>query len=137
MKRLLALVLLVAGAQALAAPSPNWQRDITAPDRKRLVKLWEAWTRSLSEAQSAGQGAALARLGPLVVPNAAAINPEETIRQVAGPLPGAGSYKCRMVRIGQHAGSTPAPAAALPTTKQVHGADRRQPPPRRSRSGRS
>ena len=112
MRRLLALVLLSVGAQALAAPSLNWQRDITAPDRKRLVKLWEAWTRSLSEADAAGQSAALAILGTLVVPDAATINPEAVIRQVAGPLPGVGSYKCRMVRIGQNAGSVATPAAA-------------------------
>lgn len=114
MKRLLALVLLAGTAQGLAAPAPNWQQDIGAADRKRLARLWESWTRSLNEAHTAGQAAALAALGPVVVPDAAAINPEEgAVVKAAGPLPGPGPYKCRMIRLGQHEGSVKTPAAAM------------------------
>ncbi|KAB7646511.1 DUF4893 domain-containing protein [Polymorphobacter fuscus] len=105
-------------AVAVAAPSTYWQRDITPADRKRLARLWEAWTRSLNQSQAAGQGAALAALGPVVVPDAAAMNADAddvVAARVAGPLPTAGSYRCRLVKMGQREGGMAPPAAAMVT----------------------
>jgi hypothetical protein len=131
MKRLLAWpllagALLAVGVEVLAAPVLTWQREITPPDRKRLAQLWEAWTRSLNEAQAAGQGAALVALGPVVVPDAAAINPDAAAinpdaaaGKTAGPLPGAGSYTCREVRLGQHRSGITAWAAATLTASEM------------------
>ena len=115
MKALVAALLLAWGLPAAAAPS-HWRQDITAPDRKRLAKLWEAWTRALGEAQAAGQGAAVAALGPVVVPDAATINYGDADARPAGPLPVAGQYKCRMINLGQRAGGARAPAAAVVDT---------------------
>ena len=115
MKRLLAMLLFVGcAAPVLASPAATWQREITAPDRKRLARLWDAWTQSLDEVVKAGQGAALKALGPVAVPDAATINGGPGISgAVAGELPVPGEYKCRMVRLGQREGGTKAPVAAM------------------------
>ena len=113
MKRLLLALLLVA-APALAAP--HWQHDITAPDRKRLAKLWEAWTRGLGEAQTAGQGPAVAAFGPAVVADAATINAGGALKS-GQAFPQAGDYRCRVIRLGQRAGEARAPLAAAAVTE--------------------
>ena len=98
----LALVL-IAAQPALAAPT-SWQAAVTAPDRKRLAKLWEAWTRALADANGAGQ--AVAALGPAVVPDAATMNRDAgdpTSPPVAGTLPGPGVYRCRTITLGARA----------------------------------
>lgn len=98
---LLAAVLLTA-TPGLAAP-PTWRTTITAADRQRLARLWEAWTRALADADAAGQSAAVAALGPAAVPDAATMNrnaADPMTPAVAGPLPGPGRYRCRMIRIG-------------------------------------
>lgn len=70
--------------------SVKWQEQISAPDRKRLAGLWNAWTRALNQATAAGETGRLAELGALVV--------ADTARPAAIPAPG--SYSCRTVRIG-------------------------------------
>ncbi|MBC7504657.1 MAG: DUF4893 domain-containing protein [Sandarakinorhabdus sp.] len=118
MKWLIAVVAASLAVSAVAAPAapPSWQHDITMPDRRRLGKLWEAWTRSLNEIQQAGQGKALVALGPIGVPDAATMHaePGAAIKPV-GPLPGVGDYRCRTINLGQRAGgaaASPAPIAS-------------------------
>lgn len=67
-----------------------WQVVIDAADRKRLATLYGAWTRSLADVQKAGQMPAATALGDLVVPDAARV----------APLPTAGSYRCRSIKLG-------------------------------------
>ena len=73
------------------AASAHWQRAIHDDDRQRLAGLWTAWTRSLAEAQAAGQGAAVKALGPVAMPEAAH----------AAPFPLPGSYRCRTLKLGR------------------------------------
>lgn len=119
MKRLLAVLLLAGCAHTVAAPvaPPRWQNDITAPDRKRLARLWEAWTRALNEAQTVGQGTAIASLGAVAIPDPATMNVEESpAGKTLGPLPAAGVYRCRTIKLGQRAGGAKAqPSAAVDT----------------------
>lgn len=68
----------------------SWQEQISEPDRKRLAGLWNAWTRALNQAADAGEGLRLAELGSLAVADAAK----------PAPLPAAGAYRCRTVKIG-------------------------------------
>ncbi len=70
---------------------PGWQRVIRDDDRKRLSGLWNAWTHSLEEVQAAGQGKAVAALGPVAMPEAG--------RSAAFPAPGL--YRCRTVKLGR------------------------------------
>ena len=71
----------------------SWQEQITEVDRKRLAGLWGAWTRALNQAAAAGQKPALAALGDAAVAESAR----------PGVLPGAGSYRCRSIRVGSNA----------------------------------
>ena len=118
----LALVLLAA-APALAAPK-SWAATITAADRTRLVKSWQAWTRALADADTAGQAAAV---GPAVVPDAATMNRNASDPMAptpAGKLPGAGAYRCRTITLGARAdgvaprasGPAPSPLAMVAAT---------------------
>ena len=93
-----------AGPDAVSRPPPTWQREVREPDRKRLATLWSAWTRSLNEVQAAGQGAEIAALGDLLVPDAAR----------AAPPPAPGTYRCRTIKLGVRAiGAVPGRGRAL------------------------
>jgi hypothetical protein len=113
---LLAINLLVASCgghddaqTASAKPPPPWQKVIREPDRKRLAGLWSAWTRSLNEAENAGMAPRVAALGDMAVADAA--HP--------GPVPTAGNFQCRRVKLGQRDDGTnrePGPAMTAMAT---------------------
>jgi hypothetical protein len=89
----LALALTMAPVLAACATTPKpppWQLVILPADRRRLALLWDSWTRSMATADKAGDMPALAALGPMADPKAA----------IDAPLPGAGVYRCRSVRVG-------------------------------------
>ncbi|MFZ4690321.1 MAG: DUF4893 domain-containing protein [Polymorphobacter sp.] len=81
---------LVAAPSAKALRAQSWQENIQERDRKRLAGLWSAWNRSLNEAAKAGDGAKVAALGDMAVPDAAR----------AAPPPVPGSYRCRTIKLG-------------------------------------
>ena len=120
----LALVLLAA-EPGLAAPK-TWATTITAADRKRLARLWEAWTRALADTDAAGQAGALAALGPAVVPDASTMNRDASdpmTPKPAGRLPGAGTYRCRMITLGARAdGMAPRVSGPAPQALAMVGA---------------
>lgn len=106
MKRAVWLAIVLLAAQPVLAAPKTWQTQITAADRKRLARLWEAWTRSLADADAAGQGAAVTALGPAAVADAATMNRDASdpmTPKVAGTLPGVGAYRCRMITLGARA----------------------------------
>jgi hypothetical protein len=93
-------------APAQVAVGPGWQAMITGADRRRLARLWEAWTRSLAQVAAAEDDAALAALGPLAIADSATINRDASDTMapaLAGPLPEPGRFRCRMVKLGQRA----------------------------------
>ena len=116
-RRVLALALLLAGCGQSDALRPYavvrradvWQAVISDADRGRLARLSDAWTLALADVDGAGAGADLAALGPLAVPPAAVADGAAP----AGPLPGPGDYRCRLVRLGWRQG---APRPAQPVT---------------------
>ncbi len=73
-----------------AVRAPAWQTVIRDNDRKRLAGLWSAWTRSLADAQKAGQMQAVSALGDMAEPEAA--------RDAPPLVPG--DYRCRLVKLG-------------------------------------
>lgn len=72
-----------------------WQAVIRDGDRSRLARLSDAWTEARADIAAANAGADLAALG--VVGDAAAAAP--------GPLPAAGQYRCRIIRLGWRQGA--------------------------------
>jgi hypothetical protein len=70
-------------------PSDTWRSLVTEDDRTRVRHWRKSWTDALAQAQRA-YGAAIAREGPLLDPDAA--------------LPGArlpaGDYRCRAIKLG-------------------------------------
>jgi hypothetical protein len=72
-----------------------WQAVIREPDRSRLARLSAAWEQAEADIAEAGATAELASLGP--VADAAA--------PVQGPLPVAGAYRCRVIRLGWRQGT--------------------------------
>lgn len=125
-RRLALTALLLTGcasqiSQAGPKDSPanaNWQASITGADRQRLARLWDAWTNALAEAKAAGQQGAVAALGPLAEADAATMNRDASdpmVPSVAGPLPGPGRYRCRMVKLGRRV----PPGATLPVDPRL------------------
>jgi hypothetical protein len=110
---LVAVVLTLAGAAPVAAAKPtSWQENATAADRKRLARLWEAWTHALAEVEASGETPALQALGPVAVPDPATMNANAADRVATpakGPLPQPGVYACRKIRLGQQDSKTKAP----------------------------
>lgn len=84
----------VTGAQAGADPTQqfptDWRRIVTDADRVRLREWREAFVAGLAEARAAGHGAELDALSPLLVPDAALVDPR----------PPAGDYRCRTIKLG-------------------------------------
>lgn len=68
----------------------DWRQVVTDTDRERLREWRTAWTRALAAAQKAGHGAAIAREGALLQPDAA----------LPGPAIPNGRYRCRTIKIG-------------------------------------
>lgn len=71
-----------------------WQAVIRDGDRSRLARLSDAWEQARADVAAANMAADLAALGPVADP---AI-------QHQGPLPVAGSYRCRIIRLGWRQG---------------------------------
>jgi len=96
-------------ASAASLRTMSWQENIRDTDRKRLAALWGAWTRSLNQAVSAGQGDALAALGPLAVADAGR----------AGPPPPPGNYRCRSIKLGVRDEGAPRPDAPAMSVSEI------------------
>ena len=106
MVRALVLVLLLFAVAACGAASrpqaipqsvnADWKRVVTTADMDR-VKSWRtAFVAALADARAKGNSAAIAREGALLDPDAA----------LDGPVPPAGAYKCRVIKLGaKQAGS--------------------------------
>ncbi len=92
----LALALLpLAGCAQLSPPSVMtqqtraWRQAATDTDRERLRDWRAAFAEGLRQAHAAGHGAAIAREGALLHPDAA----------LGGPIP-TGTYRCRVTKLG-------------------------------------
>ena len=96
----LLLALLLAGCSkdeelqpyAVVRRADVWQAVIREPDRSRLARLSGAWEQALADVAAAEASAELAALWPVADPAAPG----------QGPLPAAGSYRCRTIRLGWH-----------------------------------
>jgi hypothetical protein len=103
---LVAVVLTLASTGPLdaAKSARNWQESATGADRKRLARLWEAWTSALVDIAANGETPALTAVGPVAVPDAGTMHANGADREASpakGPLPGPGIYMCRTIRLGQ------------------------------------
>lgn len=105
MTRLGLLALLLATAPAMggtktgkqvAAASTDWRALSTRDDLRRLRTWREAFVEALAQAQSSGNGAAIASEGALLEPDAALDGPE---------IP-PGSYRCRTLKLGRAGGGS-------------------------------
>ncbi|OSZ71863.1 hypothetical protein CAP39_00210 [Sphingomonas sp. IBVSS1] len=72
-----------------------WQAVIRDNDRGRLARLSDAWTEAQADIAAAGATADLAALGPVADPTLAS----------PAPLPAAGAFQCRIIRLGWRQGS--------------------------------
>ncbi|WP_234419352.1 DUF4893 domain-containing protein [Sphingomonas sp. EC-HK361] len=72
----------------------DWRAHVTTADRIRLRGWRSAWMTALDQARTAGHGGDLAA-------DAALFDPD---RMLADPLPPAGDYRCRVVKLGSRAG---------------------------------
>ena len=81
--------------QALAAdvrcvpPAADWRTVATEDDRRRLREWREAWQAALDDARGE-HGSEIAQEGALLAPDAA----------LSDPLPPAGDYHCRTIKVG-------------------------------------
>lgn len=98
----LGAMILVAGcAGGAERPEPvalaaDWRTTATPADRARLRGWRRAWVVALAEARGAEHGAAITAGGTLFDPDAA----------LDGAMPPAGSYRCRVVKLGTQGGGT-------------------------------
>lgn len=80
----------------VAPPVPqsvaDWRRIASPADRERLREWRTAWTASLSVARATPEGADAIRADP------ALFDPD---RVLADPLPPAGDYRCRTIKLGR------------------------------------
>lgn len=79
------------------APTIGWRAIATAGDRRRIREWRTAWTEALGKARAGGHSAALAAEGALLLPDAA----------LAAPIPSAGDYRCRTIKIGAQSAGLP------------------------------
>ena len=96
-----------ANTPAKAAPCPkpsdsDWREVATADDRTRLRSVRDAWTAGLSQARGHDDGA--------IAANPALFDPD---RVQAARLPPAGTYRCRVFKLGAQ-GSYGLPFVAYP-----------------------
>lgn len=83
----LCLLLLAAAQPAACVGAPAWRPVATPADRQRLRDTRDAWTEALAAGRPAGAD-------PLFDPD----------RALDMPLPPAGAYRCRFVKLGSAAG---------------------------------
>ena len=70
--------------------APGW-RDVATPhDRERVRGWWDTWGRALTDVRAAGQAGELARDPALFEPRTL----------LTDPLPPAGDYACRTIKLG-------------------------------------
>ncbi|PAX08770.1 DUF4893 domain-containing protein [Sphingomonas lenta] len=81
---------LLFGIIALVAPAADWRDLATEDDRRRLRSWRDAWMAALPRARRGGGAAVIAAEGPL-------FNPDRNLR---GPTPPAGDYRCRTFKLG-------------------------------------
>ena len=74
----------------IPAPTRDWRAVATASDRERLRDWRDAFVDGLKAARAAGHGAAIAREGALLDPDAGL---------GGGPIPN-GNYRCRVIKLG-------------------------------------
>lgn len=74
----------------IASPGSEWRAVATGADRARLRDWRGAFVEALGKARAAGHGAAIAREGVLLDPDAALGGP---------PIP-IGDYRCRVIKLG-------------------------------------
>jgi hypothetical protein len=72
-----------------------WQAVIREGDRSRLARLSDAWEQAQADIAAANAAADLAALGPV----------GDAGVQHQGPLPVAGTYRCRIIRLGWRQGA--------------------------------
>ena len=91
------LLLLAATACSSATSRPrasqidlDWKRVATRNDMDRVLRWRTAFVAALNDARKAGHGAAIAREGALLDPDAA----------LAGAPPAPGRYRCRTIKLG-------------------------------------
>lgn len=80
-------------ATEVAAATPNWRAIATNDDQARLRSWRDAWTSASDAVRKAGAGAPLDQDAPLFDPD----------RALADPLPPAGDYRCRWIKLGSAA----------------------------------
>jgi hypothetical protein len=73
-----------------ALEAAGWRSVATEHDRERLRGWRDSWLEALERARAAGHGAEIAAEGPLLDPDAALLQ----------PLPPAGDYDCRTIKLG-------------------------------------
>ncbi|QNQ11705.1 DUF4893 domain-containing protein [Sphingomonas alpina] len=81
------------GASPATASTPaalDWRQVATKGDRIRLRNWRDAWMTALAKAQASGNGQAIAAEGVLFDPD----------RALSNALPPAGSYRCRVFKLG-------------------------------------
>ena len=107
---MLALTLLVVarpiGAAADRDHAPDWRRVATLPDRDRLRRLRSAWVEGIRLAYAKGAGPAVRAEGMLLDPDTA----------LADPMPPAGTYRCRVFKLGGVPGFAVLPPVACKVT---------------------
>lgn len=77
-----------------AAVQTGWRAVATAADRERLRNWRSAWRIALDQAHTTGHGAAIAADPALFDPD----------RSFDDPVPAAGEYHCRVVKLGSRGG---------------------------------
>ena len=77
-------------SQTDAALRQDWRTIATPADRQRIRNWYTAWQHGLSQARAGGSGAQIDAEGALLEPMAA----------IADPLPPAGNYACRIIKLG-------------------------------------
>lgn len=91
-------------AECRAPGEVDWRRAATPADRTRIRTGRDAWAEALEAARARGGAAAVTGEGPLLEPDRAL---------GTAPLPPAGAYRCRTIKLGLRDESRP-PVAAQP-----------------------
>lgn len=86
-------LLLAACATAAQPATDNWRLVATEADQQRLRHWRRDWVAALANARAAGHDGEIAREGALLDPDAAQDN----------PVPPAGDYNCRTLKLGSRA----------------------------------
>lgn len=76
--------------QAVERPAPNWHEVATDSDRQRLRGWRDSWTSAAAAVRAAGEGARFDADPELFDPD----------HVLADPVPPAGSYQCRWIKLG-------------------------------------